>query len=208
MGFFDSLLSIAESSVSGTARDKYKQMSNSELEQEWNRMFSNKPYDAVKNWREDSLMAILDETYSDRFCRTSWHDKAIRELRVAEQKEKEHQQEEQARLEKIAQQAEKENFFKSALEQSEMVLKLINAINKKQYDATEVWVGHTETQIISGDSVIQEITYKRYGYPNLEDYQIDILTDYLVDKLALKYEKISPDRLELKDAPGGMKTSW
>lgn len=176
MGFFDSLLNITESSLSGTARDKYRQMSNSELEREWEKMFSNKSYSDVKNWREDSLMAIVDEAYSERFNRTSWYDKAIRELRETERREKERQREEHEGIQSAAQQAEREANFKNAIERSEMVMKLIDAINEKRYDATDVWVGSNETQINSGDNLIQTLTYKKYGYPDLENYQIDILT--------------------------------
>lgn len=102
----------------------------------------------------------------------------------------------------------REANFKNAIEHSEMVMKLIDAINEKQYDATDVWVGSNETQINNGDNLIQTLTYKKYGYPDLENYQIDILTDYLVSKLTLKFRKVSFDWLELNAAPDGMRTSW
>lgn len=215
MGFFDDLLGATESSLGGSIREKYRQMSRGELEREWERKFSNKPYTDAKNWREGSVMAILDEEYSERFCRKSWYDKAKSELRAAELREKERQRIEQEQIEREEQEKrqrmlrrEQEEQFKTALDKSEMVAKLITVIDENQYSATDILIGNDEMQVFNENEEIENVKYKRYGYPNLEDYQINILTDYLRDKLELKFEKVSYDRLELNDAPGGMRTSW
>lgn len=197
MGFFDNLLSSLETSSSSMTREKYRQMSREELEREWERVFRNKPYTAVKEWRENSMIAILDEEYSERFRRTSWYDKARRELRAEEQRERERLKE-----------AEEKEQFKKAIEKSEMVTKLVEVIDNKQYEAEKVLIGNAEAYIFNGGYTIQTVTYKKFGYPNLQDYQISILTDHLVNRLALKFVKVSHDTLELNDAPGGMKSSW
>lgn len=205
MGFWDSLLSTMESSVESSAKDKYRQMSRQELENEWEKTFRYKRYEDVKNWRENSWMAILDEEYSDRFNRKSWHDQAIKELRDRELIEKNRQLEEQKKQQKI----EKEEKFKKALEQSEMASKLIKIINDKQYDVTTVMVESDATYVYWGEEGdVTTVSYRKYGYPDLEDYQVNILIDYLVDNLSLNYNKAGYDRIKLYDAPGGIKTSW
>ena len=185
------------------------------MEREWKETFGRKKYEEVRNWREKSQIAILDEVYSERLRRTSWYNTATWELKKQEEKDKERQRQEQERIRKAQQEeqrrierAENERKFKEALEHSEMVAELVRIIDGKQYQATEIVVSNTETVIFNEDEVIQDVTYKRYGYPNLEDYQVPILTEFLVGRLALKFDQVSSDTLELNDAPGGIRTSW
>ena len=218
---------VADSRVS-QAEKNYEQMRETEIKDAWEKQFHgwvssfeeanlNNAYDRYNlkkhissirerynkmlEYRDDCT--ILDKVYGRRTHRKTLLELCdLYESRIAqvEQAEQEHQ--------------ESLNKFKEALAQNNMVADMVNRINSIGYSAEQVCLNCKRMYCYSDKEKNEfEITYKKYGYPDLSDEQLKILGEYLINTLDLKFvfsNRYSdwPIVLSLYDAPGGMKSSW
>lgn len=204
MGFLEGLLESLESNASKTLEEKYRTMDIYQLKREWERTFGEMPYSRLSDIRPKSPQGILDVIYAERCRRKSWREMAMDEMRKEEARQRE-----KVRVEKERQkELEKIEAFEKIIAESEMAALLLKIIDEKEYDITYVEIHSSFVSLKEGNREIQRVEYKKYGYPNLEEYQMDILTDFLEENLTLDFEEISDNILELNDAPGGMKESW
>lgn len=204
MGFLEGLLESLEDSANKTLEEKYRTMDIHQLKREWERTFGEMPYSRLNDIRPKSPQGVLDTIYADRCNRKSWREKARDEMRKEEARQRE-----KALAEKQRQkEQEKIEAFEKIIAESEMAALLLKIIDEKEYDVTYVEIHSSFVSLKDGNREIQRIEYRKYGYPNLEEYQMDILTDFLEENLTLNFEETCDNILELNDAPGGMKESW
>lgn len=204
MGFFsDVLKGMGEAAVNDMKR-RFATMPKDELQAKWDETFKNKPANADM-YQPDSYNDILDEAYKNRISYKNWkykHDQEQERIqRQRWEREREIREAQEAQIRQAA--------FKNSLSSNEMVKQIISKINNLGYEAFSVCVYEDEVAAFDEkEKEILSIKYVRFGYPKLEDQQIEDFTEYLRNNLKLKYEINEDGDLELNDAPGGMKKSW
>ena len=228
MGFLDSFANgLVQASINQIER-QYKSMSIDQLVQEWNKEFENRSYNFI--YKENSPLSILDRVYHERTGRKSWRQqyeegqKELRERqmemdRIEAEKLEIYRQALRESEEREKQKNEAESFY-GALSKNEMVAKIIERIDNLGYDVSSIDVYKDMLASYDHeDETNYEIHYKKYGYPNLNNYQVEALTKYLAETLKLNYiiedyrypldhQFFECCSLTLEDAPGGMKESW
>lgn len=235
MGFFDMLNSFADSvkdSRLSQAEKNYEEMNITQLQDQWKNRFGGWAssftetdlnnisqryelkmgirsirdcYEGWKDYGDEAL--VLDRIYGKRTGK-----KTI--LALCDQYESLINQVEQA------EQEHENNLtkFKELLAQNDMISEIVQKINDLGYDADSIGLEYNRiTCQTNGKGTVFSLVFKKYGYPDLSYELIEILSDYLVKTLALKFivsgKVISDDgsygiKLALDDAPGGMKAAW
>lgn len=224
MGFFDSLVNALANDRLTQLKNQYNQMNFEQITEAWNSKFGN----WVSTLREADLsnsltrfsiessidsfrrryqelpdFSILDDIYSSKTGKKTFLA-ILDEYSVLIEKAKADVKEKQDNLAK----------FKESLNTNDMVSEIISKIDEFGYEAEIInvrsdYVSCYDRNEINGFQVV----YKKYGYPNLDEEQIEILSAHLLDRLKLNFVRSSAKydfciKLYLNDAPGGMKSSW
>jgi len=197
MGLFSDIFSSVLEAGAKNIEEKYSNMSNDELKREWNSNFKNRERRRSNIYQSPSPLEILDKEYARRFYCKTW--KQLCEEYLEEQ--------DKAEAEKQKRAADNAKF-ENALPENPMVKEIIDKINGLNYDVFCIVVD-SDNIVCYDDSnnSIWTLRYKKFGYPDLTYDQTKVLAGYLSEHLSLNY-KLNGTRLELDDAPGGMKTSW
>lgn len=194
MGFLDSLLGGMIEAGVGATEDKYRQMSLSDLEREWNSVFAHKGFPADPNYdlelavSSNSPNGVLDRIYAERTGRPSWRQKALQRQREAQQEERKKQQRaiekenQEAKRKETARKASQEaNSFKERLATSDMAKIIIEKIDSIGEKAKYIAVFPDRVIINSNDGFLESFAYEDdEGLDGLDDY------DYLCE---IKYKK-------------------
>ena len=191
-GVIDDFLKGMEENATNQIRRKYQSMSASELKAEWERVFKNRSFTPNNMYAPNSANAILDEVYERRIDYKNWkykYDKAMKAKKDAEMRMNE------------------EIRFRNSLGSNAMVKQIIEKIDNLGYEAFGICVGDSNVVVLDeNEKEILSIKYVKYGYPKLNDRQIKDLKEYIWNNVKLVYAMDDYGRLELNDAPGGMKT--
>lgn len=186
-------------------------MSTSELTDEWeqkigyNDDFEDDEMNIYKNPNKSYLIK-LDEIYASRTYSDNWY-----------RRWKNYEEEKRARLEEElaeekARLAEEEAIedFKKKLSNNKFVDEVIKKANELAYEAYYIEVFEDCIEIQDEDEeIIFSLKYKKFGYPDLNDLQMEGMLQYLHENLKLQYEENEDNYyLELMDLPEGMKESW
>lgn len=99
--------------------------------------------------------------------------------------------------------------FLEILSRSEMAKKIIDRLVSFGTDVYIVIFDENKIQIIGEENTkLEEIVYRKEGYPNLSEFQNSILVEYIKEHMSLKYDKIEKNILKLNDSEKGIRLSW